>query len=235
MGGADDGVLELDFAEVEDPLHLLDLASDGVDLLDAGADLHQFESLDEGVDAGLLGVEAGLTVVERLAGEDSLVDEVAGALQGNFGVDEVGAGGGEVGVGLGDFLGAGAVEHLGEAGFERGELALGLLDLGPVFVVLQADDLLALTHLVALFDADPGDAAEDLGGEFDLMGGDDVAGGVEDDGSGGGSVSQLRGADADGFDFRGGVLARVEEEASGGEQEDEDDGDGDPASGAALG
>ncbi len=61
------------------------------------------------------------------------------------------------------------------------EEALLLHDAGLVFIVFEADEDLVFLHLVAHLDADPCDAADDLAGELDFVGGDDVAGGVEDD------------------------------------------------------
>ena len=69
--------------------------------------------------------------------------------------------------------------------------------LAPVREEVAAGELVLL-DLVAHLHADPGDAAHDLAGQFDAMGGHDVAGGVEQDeivvrgGGGGAGGSQMK-------------------------------------------
>ena len=77
--------------------------------------------------------------------------------------------------------------------------APGLCVLGPEFVILKADQDLALFDLVALFHADPLHPARDFGIQVDLVMGDDVTGGGKNHASD--IVALLRGS-AHHFHFR---------------------------------
>ena len=66
-----------------------------------------------------------------------------------------------------------------QLGLQVGQLPLACCKLRLVFVVFQAHQHLAFVHAVALIDADPLHLADHLGGQFDLVRGHDIAGGVE--------------------------------------------------------
>ncbi len=61
------------------------------------------------------------------------------------------------------------------------QIPLGLLDLRAILIIFQANYYLALMNQIALLHADPGNSPDYLGGHFDLVMRDDVAGRVQDD------------------------------------------------------
>ena len=151
----------------------------GVDLFDPRAGLDHFVLLFGVVDLRLAGFHEGLGVVDFAGGDGGFDGDEAFVIA--FGVFEIDLGFFELGLGLGDFFGAAAGLEFREAGLGVVELALLLGDAGFVIIVFQAHENLAFGDLVSHFDADPGDAADNFAGEFDFVGGDDVAGGVEED------------------------------------------------------
>ena len=70
---------------------------------------------------------------------------------------------------------------LRQFGLEHFQIPLGFENMRAIFVVFQAHQHLAGLHLVALVDADPGHFADHFGGQFNLVGGHDIAGSVQDD------------------------------------------------------
>ena len=162
-----------------------------------------------------------------LLGDDVFFDEGLHAVVGGGGVDGVGLGGVEVGLGLANVLRAGAVEGfleeggvLVEGGVGLGDLlgtvaaleaavvgfgledgGLGLVALGLELGGVEGDERSVGGDLLAFFDEDAGDAAADLGADVDLAG-FDGAGVGERGGAVGEEIPEERGEEEEGCEDR---------------------------------
>jgi hypothetical protein len=173
---------------------LLGTGLGGVNVLRAGASLQKCEFLAGGF-CELRGVVTlRCEAVKLLMGDDVLLGERLHAVVGGGGVDGIGFRGGVVGLGLMEFLWAGAVVGflkegllLMERGIRLGDLfgtvaalepvvvrsslidgGLGLSELGVELVGFEGDEGSVGWDLLALFDANGGNAAADLGADLDL-------------------------------------------------------------------
>jgi len=168
----------------------------GLDIFGAGAGLEQGDALACGIRTGAEGIPAAGGVVERLAGDIAGLGKGGEAGGGGGGGGEVGFGRAEIGLGLGNFLGARARFGGGERGaglggggfglrdFFRteapgklfgagggfGEAGFGLTKAGAEFGKVEADERSFQVDDRAFFNQDLGDAAADLRADFDAPG-----------------------------------------------------------------
>ena len=221
-GGADDGIGEIELGLGEGALELGDGGFLGVDFFLAGADLEQVELLFLIVGLGLEFFPLGEGVIELRGGYAEGSFDIDEALIGALGILHFEHGAIVLGLGLADFLRAGAGDEFSEMGFGAVHLALHLLDAGLEFVFLKPHQHLIFFDFVAHLDADPCDAADHLAGQLNAVGGDDVTGGVEGDEFIGGLRCGFD-VHAEGFDGQG--FGRPQElpcgDASPGEKQDQ--------------